>query len=193
MQIPLRINFRGMAPSPAAEARIREMAERLERFSGRITGCTVAVRAPHRHGHKGRLFEVAVRVTSPGHEIVGKREHRFDHAHEDVYVAIRDAFDAVTRRLEDVARKARGKTKTHAEQPHGTVARLLADHGFITTSDDREIYFHRNSVVDGKFDSLRPGAAVRFAEELGDEGPQASTVHVVGKHHIVGPARPRRK
>jgi cold shock CspA family protein len=59
---------------------------------------------------------------------------------------------------------------------------FTGEFGFLRTSDGREIYFHRNSVLDGGFDKLRPGTAVTFVEEQGEQGPQASTVHVTGKH-----------
>ncbi len=99
MQIPLQISFRNMDPSPAVEARIRKKAEKLERFHDRIIGCTVVVEAPHRHHHKGKLYSVKVDISVPGKDVVVDRAKPTDHAHEDVYVAIRDAFDAATRRL----------------------------------------------------------------------------------------------
>jgi ribosomal subunit interface protein len=117
MQIPLQISFRNMDPSPAVEARIRKKAEKLERFHDRIIGCTVVVEAPHRHHHKGKLFNVRVDISVPGKDVVVDRAKPTNHAHEDVYVAIRDAFDAATRRLEDQARKMRGNVKTPAGRP----------------------------------------------------------------------------
>lgn len=59
------------------------------------------------------------------------------------------------------------------------------DYGLIETSESREIYFHRNSIIDEDFDNLKEGDKVRFSEEMGDKGPQASTVHIEGKHHII--------
>ena len=114
MQIPLQISFRNMDPSPAVEERIRKKAAKLERFHDRIIGCTVVVEAPHRHHHKGKLYSVRVDVSVPGKDVVVDRAKPSDHAHEDVYVAVRDAFNAVTRRLEEQARKMRCSVKTHA-------------------------------------------------------------------------------
>ncbi len=94
-----------MEPSPAVDARIRERAARLERFHDRIGGCHVTVQAPHQHHHKGQLYEVRLRVHVAGAEIVIDREGSQDHAHEDVYVAVRDAFDAAERKLEDHVRR----------------------------------------------------------------------------------------
>jgi ribosomal subunit interface protein len=114
MQIPLQISFRNMDPSPAIEDRIRKKAEKLERFHGRIIGCNVVVEAPHRHRHKGKLYNVRVDISVPGKDVIVDRAKPEDHAHEDVYVAIRDAFNAATRRLEDQARKMRGDVKSPA-------------------------------------------------------------------------------
>ena len=100
MQIPLEIAFKNMEKSDAVEARIREKAEKkLERFAGRITSCRVVVEAPHRHQHQGNCFDVRIDIHVPGEELVVTREST-DPAHTDVYVAIRDAFDAVVRQLE---------------------------------------------------------------------------------------------
>jgi ribosomal subunit interface protein len=188
MQLPLQITFRDLPPSAGVEAHIRKKAARLERFSDHIMGCRVVVETPHRHRHQGKLYNVRVDVTVPGGELVASRTPAEEHAHEDVYVAVRDAFDAAARQVEDYVRRHRGQTKFHLPPAHGHVVRLLPEesYGIIRTSDEREVYFHRNSVLDGGFDSLAIGDEVRFAEEAGEKGPQASTVHPVGKHHPVG-------
>jgi ribosomal subunit interface protein len=117
MPIPLQISFRNMDPSPAVEARIRKKAAKLERFHDRIIGCAVVVEAPHRHHHKGKLYSVRVDISVPGKDVVVDHAKPTDHAHEDVYVAIRDAFNAAIRRLEDQTRKMRGSVKTHPGRP----------------------------------------------------------------------------
>jgi len=185
MQLPLKINFRNMSPSPAIEAVIREKAAKLERFHDRIMSCTVTVIAPHRHHHKGKLFQVHIDLTVPNGEIVVSRDNHEDHAHEDVYVAIRDAFDAARRQLEDFARKQRGEVKAHEPPSVGQIKAILPsqDFGYIASSDGRDIYFHRNSIIGADFDKLEEGMEVRFVEEAGEKGPQASTVHLIGKHH----------
>ena len=103
-------------------------------------------------------------------------------AHEDVYVAIRDAFNAAGRKLQDYARRRRGKTKTHEATPLARVAKIfpIDDYGFLQTPDGREIYFHKNSVLQPGFDRLEVGTEVYYAEELGEKGPQATTVRVAG-------------
>ena len=117
MTIPLRITFKDIEPSAALEARIRQRAEKLERWTDRITDCHVSVSAPHRKHNKGNLFLITVDVVVPGQDLVVNREHRHDHAHEDPYVAVRDAFDALTRRLEDAIAIHRGDVKHHEPRP----------------------------------------------------------------------------
>ena len=116
MQMRLQISFDGMDPSPAVEARIREKATKLERFCDRIIGCSVVVVAPHRHHHKGKLYSVRIDLSVPGHDIHVGRAGPENHAHEDVYVALRDSFNAAGRLLEDHARRMRGDVKTHPER-----------------------------------------------------------------------------
>ncbi len=183
MRLPVQITFRNMSPSEAVARCIRDRAERMDRFCDRIMGCRVVVEERHRRRHQGRLYHLRIDLTAPGEEVVVSREPALHHAHEDVYVAIRDAFDAARRRLEDHVRRHRRQTKAHVAAPRGRIVRLDAgnDFGFIGTPDGREIYFHRNSVVNGDFDRLVEGDVVRFHEEAGDEGPQASTVHLEGK------------
>ncbi len=188
MQIPLQIRFRNIEPSAAVEAAVRKRAEQLERFDDRITSCLVTIEIGHKHRHKGNLYHVVIDVRTPSGEVVVSRMPNDKPAHADVYVAIRDAFNAARRQLQDKQREVQGKVKAHETPPHGSISELqpTEDYGRITDSDGREIYFHRNSVVNGSFDDLEVGAEVRFIEESGDQGPQASSVYLIGKHHIVG-------
>ncbi|MGE5190372.1 MAG: HPF/RaiA family ribosome-associated protein [Gemmatimonadota bacterium] len=183
MRLPLQITYRNMSPSAAVDRCLRERAARLERFCDRIMGCRIVVEARHRRRHQGNLYHVRIDITAPGGEVVVSREPAVKRTHEDVYVAIRDAFDAARRRLEDLVRRHRLQLKVHEPAPRGRIARLDAfdDCGFIGTPDGREIYFHRNSVVNADFDRLDDGDLVRFHEEAGEKGPQASTVYLEGK------------
>lgn len=192
MQIPLAITYEnGLESSPSLQARIEREAAKLERFSDRITACHVAVVGRSGNRRHGDLFKVRLRLTVPGRvDIVVDRNPDADHAHEDPYVAIRDAFNAARRRLQDHVRRFEGRVKHHEAPPHGRVARLFRDegYGFIQAADGQEIYFHRNALANGDFEGLQTGAEVRFTEAEGDKGPQASTVHIVGKSHIVEPS-----
>jgi ribosomal subunit interface protein len=105
MQIPLEVAFKNMEKSDAVEARIREKAQKLERFAERITSCRVVVEAPHQHQHHGHAYEVRIDIHVPGNELVVNGGGAKNPAHSDVYVAIRDAFDAAVRQLEDHGQK----------------------------------------------------------------------------------------
>jgi ribosomal subunit interface protein len=180
MKIPLQLTVRNLSLSEAAEKDIREKVASLDSHYDKITGCKVVVDAPHRHHHKGGAYDVRIDLTVPGKELVIRRE-----ADEDLYVAIRDAFDAARLGLEKISRRQRGDVKTHEEvSPHARVIRLfpVEGYGFLQTNTGREIYFHRNSVLNGGFDRLTIGFEVRFVEEEGEKGPQASTVEVPGRH-----------
>ncbi|AWK89357.1 HPF/RaiA family ribosome-associated protein [Azospirillum thermophilum] len=114
MRLPLQIVFRNMDPSPALDFIIREQAGKLERFCQDIMGCRVIVESPHRHQYKGKLYEVRIVLTVPQAELVTSRQGPEDQAHEDPRVAIRDAFDAMRRELEDYTRRLRQDVKAHA-------------------------------------------------------------------------------
>jgi ribosomal subunit interface protein len=188
MQLPLQIAFRNIDPSEAVEAYVRERAEKLDKFYDRIMACRVVIEVPHKHHHKGNLYRARIDLTVPDGELVFSREPSDEHGHEDIYVAIRDAFNGAQRQLEDYVRRRRGHIKTHEIPNHGRITELHVEDGFgrVQTPDGREIYFHQNSVVNAPFESLTPGTEVRFTEEAGESGPQASSVQVIGKHHIVG-------
>jgi ribosomal subunit interface protein len=182
MQTTLQIAWEHIEPSEFVKARIEREVAALERRFGRITSCKVHVEGRSHRQHKGGLYAIRVHLLLPGDvEIDASRNPPQNHAHEDAYVAIRDAFDALRRQLRERVSERRDEVKQPVAQPHGVVCRLVPDkdHGFIHADDGREIYFHRNSVLTG-FDRLRIGSDVRFDEEEGLEGPQASSVHAYG-------------
>jgi ribosomal subunit interface protein len=170
----------GIERSEALEADIRSHAAKLEQFHPRITSCRVTVEETRKHHQQGHQFTVRIDLRVPGGEIVVTRDHN-----EDVYVAVRDAFDSAKRQVEEVIREKRGDVKLHEVPQHGTVARIFKDDGcgFISTADGRELYFSRENVVHPPFEHLEPGAAVQFIEEMAAEGPQAKRVSV-GKHKV---------
>lgn len=145
------------------------------------------VEAQHRHHQAGNLYHARIDITVPGKELVVSREPHEHHSHADAYVAIRDAFNAARRQLESYVRQRRREVKVHAATPYGRVSQLFVEEGYgrIETPDHRDIYFNCNSVLNGDFEKLAVGAEVSFSEELGEDGPQASTVKLVGKHHYV--------
>jgi ribosomal subunit interface protein len=187
MKLPLQINFRNMEGSEAMKNNIEERAGKLDQVYDQIMSCRVMVEAQHRHRQAGILYHVRIDLTVPGRELVVSREPHDHHSHTDAYVAIRDAFNAARRQLESYARQRRREVKTHAATPYGRVSELFVEEGYgrIVTPDNRDIYFNRNSLLNGDFEKLKVGTEVSFAEEQGERGPQASTVKIVGKHHYV--------
>jgi len=179
MKTPLQITFRDIEHSDAIEAHIRDKAEKLETFFEPIMSCRVVVEMPHQHKHQGKSFNVRIDIGVPGNEIVVNRDH-----HEDVYVALRDGFDAARRQLQDYARRLHGDTKNHAAEHVGQVVRLFPDegYGFIRRTDGDELYFNADNLVNVNFDQLSEGAEVKFIEEVAAEGLQAKRVSV-GSHH----------
>lgn len=119
-----------------------------------------------------------VELIVPEREIVVRREPGEHHAHEDLHVAIRDAFDAAQRQLQDYAREMRGEVKAHAAPTIGTIVRVFPDYGFLVTDTGDEVYLHRNAVLGRGFDQLNAADKVRYVihEGEGEQGPQASTV-----------------
>ncbi len=173
MRLPLQVTFRNIPSSEAIEAHITEKASKLDKYYDRIMSCRVVVDSTQRRQHQGKLYGVRIAITVPRKELAVTREEN-----EDVYVAIRDAFDHASRRLEEHARRERGDVKIHQGPQTGRILRIFEDedYGFIQTSEDREIYFHRNSVLNEEFGRLKIGVEVSFLEEQGKEGPQAVRV-----------------
>jgi cold shock CspA family protein len=188
MKLALQISFHNLERIEAVENRILEEAAQLDQFCDRIMSCRVVVDVPHRHHLVGNVYQVRLDIKVPGEEIAIVQEPaQHDPFYENVNVAIRDAFNSAARKLEEYVRRQRQDVKHHEVAPHGRVSKVFSQggYGFIDTPDGREIYFHANSVLDTKFDDLAIGTEVTFAEELGDKGPQASTVRVLGRHHHI--------
>jgi cold shock CspA family protein len=201
MELPTQITFRNMESSESVKEWIRSEAEKLETFYTPIIGCRVAVEVPHRHRRKGAAYGVRIDLTLPGGEIVVKRaptmarrlrqtretavskQGELDSPRKNLRLAISQAFQAACRQLQEYARKQRREVKTHVPAPVARVSRIFPDEGFgfITAPDGREIYFHRDSVLNGAFKRLELGTVVQFSEEKGEKGPQASTVRIAGK------------
>lgn len=184
METPVEIAFRNMDPSEFVETRVRERVDRLEKYYGRITSCHVQIEAPHQHHRKGNHYEIHIEVRVPGTELAVNHKPGNVHAHEDIYVAIRDAFNAMERQLKKWKAKADGEVKVHEAPLSGRIEELHPDRDFgqIAMTDGRLVYFHRNSVVGNGFDDLSVGEAVELVvdTEDSDKGPQASTVRPIG-------------
>ncbi len=183
MQTPVEITFNNLDPSEFIEARIREKVDHLEHLSEHITSCHVFVNAAHKRHRKGNTYEVHIEVRLPGHELNVNNTPGDMHAHEDIYVAIRDAFKAMERQIMKWKDQVKGKVKAHEMPLQGRIKELRTDKSFgqIATTDGRLIYFHKNSVVGGNFDDLNEKDVVELVIQYGESelGPQASTVRPI--------------
>lgn len=181
MRLPIKITTQsGVQLSDEIQAEIQRRAEALDRYCDRIMSCRVVIDAPILH-HKNKSFAVRIDLTVPNGELVVDRQHD-----ADLMVALRDSFDSARRQLEDYVRRVRGDVKSPSGALRGLVVKLFPEkgYGFVRTPDGQELYFHRNSVLGNGFDELRVGAEVRFAEEAGQKGPQASTVALAERPHF---------
>lgn len=178
--LPVQITIRDIEASPAIESIIRKRVERLKKFYDRISSCRVVVELPQKHKHQGKLYNVRIDITVPKKELAVTRKEN-----QDVYVAIRDAFAAIERQLEEHSRKRHGKIKTHDEVMHGHIARLITGegYGFIEGTDGNEYYFSTSNVNHDDFNKLVIGDAVEFIAVQENDGWQAHRVILKERTH----------
>lgn len=176
---PVQIIFRHLPYSAAIETRAQEYASKLGQFFDSIMGCNIVLEAHHNH-HKGNIYHVSIVLKVPRGQLVVNRDPAKNHAHENAYVALHDAFNAIGRKLKGWARKLRGNTKYHAPQLEGRVLEIspMVDYGLIETIDGKMVRFNSNSVINYDFNKLEIGDRVRFVEVQNMQGPAASTVYV---------------
>lgn len=181
MQLPLQITFRDIPSSQAVADHIRARADKLDGMNERITSCRVAIESPKRHVHHGKHFSVRIDMTVPGAELVVARQHDIEDS--DLHIAIDRSFDEAERVVRDHVEKTR--VRRFNGTPHGRVLKVFRDrgYGFLQGIDGREIYFHEHSVLHGRWAQIEVGCMVRYCEEDGDKGPQASTVELVRTRH----------
>lgn len=170
---PVQITIRDLPNSPALETHLRKKAEKLAHFYQRINSCRIVITIPQKHKHQGKLYCIRIDLTVPGKELVVNRQLA-----EDIYVAIRDAFKALERQLENYARKRRGNVKTHELGNRGFVKRLFLEdgYGFIEGQDGQELYFSATNVSFPSFDQLKLGDRVEFLLAAANDGWQAHRI-----------------
>lgn len=178
---PVKITFLNLPHSEALADNIEKRAAKLATFYDRITNCEVMVEVPHKHQHQDSFHHIRISLGLPGEELIVNHAPPSTIKYQDVYVTIHEAFDEVRRQLQDYAHLQRGDVKTHEAPPQGQISKLFPQegYGFIKLADGREIYFHKNSVLEEGFDQLELGTSVSFVEENGEQGPQATAVRPV--------------
>jgi cold shock CspA family protein/ribosome-associated translation inhibitor RaiA len=184
METPVEIDVQGMEAPDGLRAEVLRHVAQLEKRFGRITACRVSLKAPSEHHRSGGLFEINIRLALPdGKEVDVSRTPPADERRSDLAFALNDAFKRARRRLQDEVRILQGHLKVHEAPSIGTVVKLdaQAGFGFLQSDDEREIYFHKNSVLHGDFGNLALGTRVSFSEEMGEKGPQASSLRPIGE------------
>ena len=171
--LPVQITIRDMPISPALEKKIRTRAEKLNRFYDRIMSCRIVVELPQKHKRQGKLYNIRIILSIPKKDFVVTRK-----SDQDIYVALRDAFKAIERQLEEYARKRNGRIKTHHDVMHGQVERIFYDagYGFIQGADGNEYYFSMTNVHHPHFEQLLIGDAVEYFVEQENDGLKANHV-----------------
>jgi cold shock CspA family protein len=202
MDFPIQITYRNVDPSQAIEAWVEKQAKKLATFHGGILRCRVAIEVAHRHLRRGNRYLVKVLLSVPGGQVTARnlaapvdpekllaegrkvKKHEIGAPQKELRLAIAEAFRSAGRRLQDTVRVRRGKVKKH-EPEQALVVEIFPErgYGFLETFEGRRLYFHRNSVLHGAFADLVTGSRVRFSEEKGEQGPQASTVSLIRASH----------
>lgn len=189
MRVPLELTFRGMSSDEDIKELINEKTEKLDRIADHLISCRVAVEVKQKHPQTGNPYRVRVNLRlPPNKELVVDSGETDGDIHDDLATVVRDVFETATRRLKKIIDKQQNVVKEHPQQEtSGIVVRLFDDKGFgfLKTIDGRELFFHRNSVLNDDFDRLAPGVGVRYVEEIGEKGPQAGTVQIVDKPGIL--------
>lgn len=199
MLLPVQVTFRNIEDRTGLEEYVQKEAAKLERFFSRISSCRVIVERPQK-AQSSKFYHVRIDLGVPNEELVVKhipslhgtlehlqtqksrREAKAVLAHKTPKRAIHEAFQEMARQLQDYARRQNGGVKTKQQEEAAAVVKEISPEngfGFLETDDGREIYFNEASVLNGHFPELRIGAKVKFHEEMGNKGPQASTVKLV--------------
>jgi len=178
----MQVIFHNVQRTQWVDDYIAERAQRLERFAAGITSCRVTLAQEQASHHKGNRYSVLIEVhVPPQHDLSVRKQKDVRDLPQQLPALINLAFGAVERQLKKTAELRRHEEKSHDGQPRGTIERLYDEgYGFIRALDDqRQFYFHRNSVLHGYFERLSIGTEVRFSPEEGEKGPQASSVQLL--------------
>lgn len=170
---PVQITIKDTPSSVFLESHIQDKVEKLNQFVNKINSCRVVVGLAQKHKRQGKLFSVHIDLTVPGRELVVN--HKVD---EDIYVAIRDAFNALERQLEKYVARRKGLVKHHEITSKGYISRIVPDegYGFIQGLDGDEYYFSASNVANPRFETMQVGDIVCFIVSAANEGLQANRV-----------------
>jgi len=184
MQTAPELIFHDIERSAWVENYILERVQRLDRFADGITSCRVSLTRDQASHHKGNRYSVMIEArTPPNHDLAVRKAKVIREMQTQLPALINLAFGAIERQLKKTSELRRNDEKRHDGQPHGIVEKLFDEgYGFLrAVDDDRQVYFHRNSVLHGDFERLAIGTEVRYTPQDGDDGPQASSVQIVAR------------
>ncbi|MCG6138552.1 MAG: HPF/RaiA family ribosome-associated protein [Nostoc sp. LLA-1] len=188
MKISPEITYRNVEKTNAIDTLIQEKIAKLELVCNYINSCHIAIEKTHDRPRSGSPYRVRIDMTvPPGHEIVAQSNPGESNQYDPLDAVIRDAFNAARQQLIKLSERQqeshRAQNQEVEQDTTALVTKLFHDrgYGFLKTLDGREIYFHRNSVLHNDFERLGIGTGVHFSLEMGEEGPQASTVKIVDK------------
>lgn len=173
----LELSFHGMEPSETIKTKVREYVDKLQKRYSDITTWHVHINGPVRGSGQ---FKVTVEARVPGAELAVGRKPGDINAHTDALVALRDSFAALERQLKKRRRQQYGEVKVHEGKPQGQIASIFHDqgYGFVAVNDGRDVYFHKNAVLEPDFEELGVGDPVELtiAPDESPRGPQATSL-----------------
>lgn len=183
MQVAPQVIFKDVDRSQWVEQYVAERVQHLEKFSDEITSCHVTLSQEQGSQRKGNRYSVMVEVRVPRqHDLAVKKQKEIRDMQTQLPALINQAFGAIEKQLKKTVELRRHEEKTANGKPHAVVEKVFGDegYGFIrTVEDDRQFYFHRNSVLHDDFARLTVGTEVSFVPGEGEKGPQASSVQIV--------------
>lgn len=183
VKVPIEISYREVNKTDELDNLIREKIDKLEKICDYMTSGRVAVEKPQQNLKAGNPYRVRLEFRiPPQHQIIVKREPGEGEKNDPLEAVIRDAFEAARKQIKELVEKSRKDVKKHPEQEVAAIVnRVFPDegYGFIRAMDGREIYFHKNSVLNDEFTKIKEGTGVRYFEVQGEKGPQASTVQII--------------
>ncbi|MBW4648168.1 MAG: cold shock domain-containing protein [Kastovskya adunca ATA6-11-RM4] len=185
MKVPLEVSYRNVEKTNDLETLVREKVGKLEQVCDHISSCRVVVEKANERPKSGSPYRVSIDLTvPPSHELAAVENPGQGTQYVPLETVIRHAFDAARRQLVELSDRQNDAVKTHPEQEMTAIVTKLfpeQGYGFIKSLTGEDVYFHENSVVNHDFDRIDVGTGVHFVAVEGEQGLQATTVHIVDK------------
>ncbi|MDD4859508.1 MAG: HPF/RaiA family ribosome-associated protein [Dehalococcoidales bacterium] len=185
MQVPPEISYEGVEKTAALDELILNQIAKLEKVCNYIVSARIAVESYTQSRHTGNAYRVRIDIHIPhAQNMVVKRVSVASREFEPLPTIIKRAFKSAERQLAKLTEIKRREVKSHPDnEVTAFVDRIFRDegYGFLRALDGHQVYFHRNSCLHGEWERLTAGTGVRYTEELGDKGPQASSIEIVNK------------